>query len=164
MNGYKSVVMAIATNDVHRVHCLVRVALKQQHSPKEIVTRIKRAVEDVYHARGYTTLDVHLALLMYRLAGRKGLYICRKAIGLPSLTSLFRHHKTIQLLPSSSSVKAWEIAENIQSLPVLKSTVPRCGQASRLTASILTSVFGGFEVQTRRLAAAVSMQEPLIFQ
>ncbi|TFK79605.1 hypothetical protein K466DRAFT_606019 [Polyporus arcularius HHB13444] len=127
MNAQKALVIAISQCDLHRVNAILKVVLKQCCSPTEIVRRIERVVEDTYHAHGWADTDHHLALLMYQLAGRKGLYMCSKAIGLPSHRTIMPHYTPVDLIPLMSSVKAWEIAANIKGLPVLVSEAPLCG-------------------------------------
>lgn len=122
--------MAIATHDIQRVHQLMRIAIKQGRSPREIVNRILKAAEGVYHVRGYSETDLDLARLMKNLAGAKGLYALSHALGLPSRSTINRLANRPLVLPSPAFPEASEIAENIGTFFGLASEnakLPKCG-------------------------------------
>lgn len=136
LNDYKRLVMAISTNDVKQVQQIVRLALRQRVGVNEIIDRIGKAAKGVYHARrGYTAFDFDLALLMKRLAGRKGLYALSHAIGLPSMTTVRRRTKPPVVLPSSGFPRAIDVGRNITAFfgPQSENAkLPRCGYSLML--------------------------------
>ena len=57
--------MAIATNDVPRLHQLIKQCIKDQASIKRIVAQVEDSIAKVYHVRGYEQADLDIALLIY---------------------------------------------------------------------------------------------------
>ncbi|KAH9910636.1 uncharacterized protein B0H18DRAFT_1176982 [Fomitopsis serialis] len=113
LNDWKRLVKAIATHDVKNVHHLVRIALKQNCGPREIVERFFKALDHVYHARGQSEDDIDLAKLIEHYAGRNGLFAAQKHLGLPSSSSLHRLAKTPPVQPSSGKLRPAELTRNI---------------------------------------------------
>jgi len=105
--------MLIATNKVVGLSRLMRTALQEQVSVKEIIHRISRAISGEYHARGYDSDDMDLAVLTYRLGGSKLLFALNHTLGLPSVTAMKQQLQKITLTPSIGSIKTSDIMRNI---------------------------------------------------
>ncbi|TFY81510.1 hypothetical protein EWM64_g2508 [Hericium alpestre] len=115
IDDYKRLMMAVATKDVKRIRQLFNLALKEGMSPRAILSRIERAIEGVYEARGFDEFDFDLARLLRHLSGRKGLFALSRAIGLPSSTTVQNRLTSPIIVPCASRPKPSDIAQNIVS-------------------------------------------------
>jgi hypothetical protein len=109
--------MALATDDIPRLHQLIRQGLKEGAGISAIINKIEQALSGVYQARGYNDLDYDIALLVLRLGGRKLLYALNQHISIPSIRAL-RHARRVitQLMPSIGTPKLSDIQFNIRSI------------------------------------------------
>jgi hypothetical protein len=120
LDDCKRFVMAVATGDIPRLQQLVRQGLKEGASISTIISKIEQALDDTYHARGYKLKDFDIALLVFRLGGRKLLYALSKYISVPSIRALRRAHACTQLMPSIGAPKLDDILFNIRSIFIPK--------------------------------------------
>ncbi|EMD37804.1 hypothetical protein CERSUDRAFT_49803 [Gelatoporia subvermispora B] len=105
--------MAVASNDVPRLQQLVRQGLKERVSILKLINRIEASLDNVYHARGYTSHDYDISMLVFRLGGRKLLYALNHHISIPSIRSLRRHMHFTRLMPSLCQPTRHEILFNM---------------------------------------------------
>ncbi|EMD31048.1 hypothetical protein CERSUDRAFT_60567, partial [Gelatoporia subvermispora B] len=112
-DDFNRFVMAVASNDVPRLQQLVRQGLKERVSILKLVNRIEASLDDVYHARGYSSKDHDISMLVFRLGGRKLLYALNHHISIPSLRTLRRHMHFTRLMPSLGQPTSQEITFNM---------------------------------------------------
>ncbi|KAG1798230.1 uncharacterized protein HD556DRAFT_1440566 [Suillus plorans] len=65
LNDYSRLLMAISENDVPRLQQIIKIALDNGTSVREVVNRLEDAIEGVYHPRGYGSSDIDIATLVY---------------------------------------------------------------------------------------------------
>ncbi len=84
-----------------------------------IISRLEHAIVEVSHGRGYSAEEIDLGHLVLLLGGRKCLFVLSKALGLPSVTTVARRFKDIDILASVSQPTKSDVAHNLQaSFPV----------------------------------------------
>ncbi|KAJ7645018.1 hypothetical protein B0H17DRAFT_1186981 [Mycena rosella] len=111
---------AVAEMNVSRLQQLVSVGLRRGSSPTVIVRMMQSALEGVYRPRPVLdsrTLDI--ALMVYRLGGRKLLYAVNHGLGLPSLRTLRNHMSFTKIMPTVGTISIEDIIHNIREV-VLK--------------------------------------------
>ncbi|KAJ7702812.1 hypothetical protein B0H17DRAFT_923154, partial [Mycena rosella] len=99
---YKRFMDAVAGMDIPRLRQLVSVGLRRGSSPAAIIRMMQSALEGVYRPRPILdsrTLDI--ALMVYRLGGRKLLYAVNHGLGLPSLRTLRNHMAFTRAMPTA---------------------------------------------------------------
>ncbi|KAJ7153162.1 hypothetical protein C8R43DRAFT_885956 [Mycena crocata] len=117
---------AVAEMNIPRLHQLVSVGLRRGSSPSVIIRMMQSALEGVYRPRpilDWRTLDI--ALMVYRLGGRKLLYAVNQGLGLPSLRTLRNHMAFTKIMPTVGTISFEDILHNIREV-VLK---PRASAA-----------------------------------
>ena len=114
LDDYRRFLMAVATNQVPRLKQLVAQGLKDGVSVGTLVETIQRAVDDTYRARQYDSDDMDIALMVYRLGGRKLVYAMNHYISVPSLATLRRSKIFTRIMPSLALPTKDDIRHNIQ--------------------------------------------------
>ncbi|KAJ6507105.1 hypothetical protein DFH09DRAFT_1265056 [Mycena vulgaris] len=117
---YKRFMDAVAEMNIPRLRQLVSVGLRRGSSPGAIIRMMQSALEGVYQPRPILdsrTLDI--ALMVYRLGGRKLLYAVNHGLGLPSLRTLRNHMAFTKIMPTVGSISVEDIIHNIREV-VLK--------------------------------------------
>ncbi|KAJ7934278.1 hypothetical protein B0H13DRAFT_1700536 [Mycena leptocephala] len=112
---YKRFMDAVAGMDVPRLRQLVSVGLRRGSSPAAIVRMMQAALEGAYRPRPVLdsrTLDI--ALMVYRLGGRKLLYAVNHGLGLPSLRTLRNHMAFTKVMPTVGTISTSDIIHNIR--------------------------------------------------
>ncbi|KAK6968887.1 hypothetical protein R3P38DRAFT_3508554 [Favolaschia claudopus] len=118
---------AIANNNLPRLQQLINVGIRRGSSPNALIRMIQSALEGVYQPRPVLdsrTLDI--ALLVFRLGGRKLLYAVNHGLGLPSLRTLRNHMAFTKVMPTVGMISVEDIVHNIREV-VLK---PRAAAAT----------------------------------
>ncbi|KAJ7663276.1 hypothetical protein DFH06DRAFT_986756 [Mycena polygramma] len=116
---HKQLMMAIASNDVHRVSQLICVGLNNGESIGALLERFYRACVDVhqegpkYNPKGFTPEDYMVGLTVLRLGGARLAEILHRALGLPGLATLRKHSIIRPLRASPAMPTIAEIKENI---------------------------------------------------
>ncbi|KZS97047.1 hypothetical protein SISNIDRAFT_406124, partial [Sistotremastrum niveocremeum HHB9708] len=113
VDAYKRFVIAVGRGDVPRLNALVSTALRNRASITTILERIKLAVNDQYHAKGYTDDDYELEYLCLTLGGRPLAELAHRTLGLPSLTTAKRHVASKAIRASPSTPTLAEMSENL---------------------------------------------------
>ncbi|KAK7007144.1 hypothetical protein R3P38DRAFT_3403891 [Favolaschia claudopus] len=111
---------AIVENNLPRLHQLISVGFRRGSSPNALVRMIQSALEGIYQPRPVLdsrTLDI--ALLIFRLGGRKLLYAVNHGLGLPSLRTLRNHMAFTKVMPTVGMISVEDIIHNIREV-VLK--------------------------------------------
>ena len=116
LDDHKRLVMAVAENEVPRIHQLLRQALKEGAGVSKILAKLEDGLCGVYHARGYSADDRDIALLVLRLGGRKLLYAMSQHISIPSIRYLRHHSAFTKLTPSLGTPSLNEIKGNIDAV------------------------------------------------
>ncbi|KAJ7058984.1 hypothetical protein C8F01DRAFT_990119 [Mycena amicta] len=117
---YKRFVEAVAQQDVPRLQRLVSVGLRRGASVNQIIRTMQKAVDGVYRPRPticQKTLD--MALLIYRLGGRKLLYAVNQGLDIVSLRTLRNHMSLTRIMPTVGWINMDDIRHNIEEV-VLK--------------------------------------------
>ncbi|KAJ7911780.1 hypothetical protein B0H13DRAFT_2479992 [Mycena leptocephala] len=112
---YKRFMDAVAEMNIPRLQQLVSVGLRRGSSPAAIVRMMQSALEGVYRPRPILdsrTLDI--ALMVYRLGGRKLLYAVNHGLGLPSLRTLRNHMAFTRIMPTVGMISVSDIIHNIR--------------------------------------------------
>ncbi|KAJ7471015.1 hypothetical protein FB451DRAFT_1037175, partial [Mycena latifolia] len=111
---YKRFMDAVAEMNIPRLQQLVSVGLRRGASPSAIIRMMQSALEGVYRPRPVLdsrTLDI--ALMVYRLGGRKLLYAVNHGLGLPSLRTLRNHMAFTKIMPTVGTISVSDIIHNI---------------------------------------------------
>ncbi|KAK6995668.1 hypothetical protein R3P38DRAFT_2567181 [Favolaschia claudopus] len=111
---------AIVENNIPRLQQPVSVGIRRGSSPNALIRTIQSALEGVYQPRPVLdsrTLDI--ALLVFRLGGRKLLYAVNHGLGLPSLRTLRNHMAFTKVMPTVGMISIEDILHNIREV-VLK--------------------------------------------
>lgn len=138
---YKRITDAISEGDVKRVDAVVRVAIRQNASPEEILDRLCRAANNVYAAKGFTSREKDFVLLLKRLgAGSNSVYALSKMFSLPSMTTV-RSSRSVHLKLSISAITPIDIAHNFTTFVIPRLLKPK--SESRTGSSIM---WDGFHV------------------
>ncbi|KAF7334758.1 hypothetical protein MSAN_02374300 [Mycena sanguinolenta] len=112
---YKRFMEAVAEMNIPRLQQLVSVGIRRGSSPLAIIRMMQSALEGVYRPRPVLdsrTLDI--ALMVYRLGGRKLLYAVNHGLGLPSLRSLRNHMAFTKVMPTVGELSPADIIHNIR--------------------------------------------------
>ncbi|KAJ7616258.1 hypothetical protein B0H17DRAFT_901688, partial [Mycena rosella] len=118
MGDYERLVIAIATNDVPRVHALINTAIRNGASVNTITAQITEAVQGLRSTKGFTKLENDLSLLIYRLGGQSLLYSLNHALGLPSLRTIGNSANFVKVMPTIGPISMDEIRQNIRHVVV----------------------------------------------
>ncbi len=86
----KRLMSLIASNDIPRLSVLIRGCLKQNFGVKSTMLRVQHAVEGIYHAKGFSKLDIDIGTLVLRIGGPRLAYALNQAGVLPSKTVVSR--------------------------------------------------------------------------
>ncbi|KAJ7442126.1 hypothetical protein FB451DRAFT_1105911 [Mycena latifolia] len=111
---YKRFMDAVAEMNIPRLQQLVSVGLRRGASPSAIIRMMQSALEGVY--RPHPVLDsrtLDIALMVYRLGGRKLLYAVNHGLGLPSLRTLRNHMAFTKIMPTVGTISVSDIIHNI---------------------------------------------------
>ncbi|KAJ6459246.1 hypothetical protein C8R45DRAFT_1182751 [Mycena sanguinolenta] len=115
MADYRRFMEAVAENNIPRLYQLDSVGIRRGSSPAAIIRMIQSALEGVYRPRlnlDSRTLDI--ALMVYRLGGRKLLYAVNHGLGLPSLRTLRNHMAFTKIMPTIGTISPEDILHNIR--------------------------------------------------
>ncbi|PPR04251.1 hypothetical protein CVT26_004196 [Gymnopilus dilepis] len=114
ISDYKRILMLIASNEVAGLRRLIAASLKRGCSPKSIIVLLERAIRGLYSPHGgFSERDFDLGLISQALGGTKLLHALHHALGLPSESTLRRHHRIPRLLASIAVPSKEEIDHNI---------------------------------------------------
>ncbi|KIJ43226.1 hypothetical protein M422DRAFT_170078, partial [Sphaerobolus stellatus SS14] len=114
IGDHKRFAMAVATYDVPRIRQLVRIALSQSASPKEIVRRIELAMAGLKKTCSYEENDFDLGLLCLQLGGPKLVYALQHAGASPALSTIRKHAVKCNVVISVGRPKALDIQQNLK--------------------------------------------------
>ncbi|TDL20788.1 hypothetical protein BD410DRAFT_691109, partial [Rickenella mellea] len=67
LDDHKRLVMTIAKADVKGIHRLIATSVRQNISVRQIIERLKNAMEHVYRPRGYTEAEFAMARLCHNI-------------------------------------------------------------------------------------------------
>ncbi|KAK6987916.1 hypothetical protein R3P38DRAFT_3229768 [Favolaschia claudopus] len=120
---YRRFMEAIVENNLPRLQQLISVGIRRGSSPNALIRMIQSALEGVYQPRPVSrTLDI--ALLVFRLGGRKLLYAVNHGLGLPSLRTLRNHMSFTKVMPTVGMISVEDIIHNIREVVVRSATHP----------------------------------------
>ncbi|KAJ7477836.1 hypothetical protein B0H11DRAFT_2281259 [Mycena galericulata] len=112
---YKRFMDAVAEMNIPRLQQLVSVGLRRGASPSAIIRMMQSALEGVYRLRPILdTRTLDIALMVYRLGGRKLLYAVNHGLGLPSLRTLRNHMAFTRIMPTVGTISVADIVHNIK--------------------------------------------------
>ncbi|KAF8199231.1 hypothetical protein K438DRAFT_1759131 [Mycena galopus ATCC 62051] len=114
LGDYKQFVDAVVEMNIPRLQQLVSVDLQRGSSPIAIVRMMQSALEGAYHPRPILdSRTLNIALMVYRLGGRKLLYAVNHELGLPSLRTLRNHMPFTKITPTVGTISVEDIIHNI---------------------------------------------------
>ncbi|KAK7012371.1 hypothetical protein R3P38DRAFT_3019043 [Favolaschia claudopus] len=116
MDDFERLLVAIAENDVPRIHTIIETALRNGASIRTITNKIYDAFEGLLSTKGFTDFEKDLGILIYRLGGRSLLYAMNKALNLPSLRTICNSARFIKITPTIGPIREEEIRDNIDNV------------------------------------------------
>ncbi|KAH7926994.1 hypothetical protein BV22DRAFT_1103933 [Leucogyrophana mollusca] len=116
LDEYRELFMLVAENNIPHLQQLFQVWMRHGASLRTVINKLGETIEKVYRARGFNKSDMDLALLVYRLGGRRLLFAMRKAIGLPSLRTLRNHIEFTSIMPTIGTINSEQFVHNIKSI------------------------------------------------
>ncbi|KIK44260.1 hypothetical protein CY34DRAFT_23175 [Suillus luteus UH-Slu-Lm8-n1] len=116
LDDYNRLLMAISENDVPRLQQVIKIALDNGASVREVVNKLEDAIEGVYRPRGYGSSDIDIATLVYRLGGRQLLYALNHQIGIPSIRTLRARATFTTIMPTIGPIRPEQFDENIRNI------------------------------------------------
>ncbi|KAG2740438.1 hypothetical protein P692DRAFT_201728137, partial [Suillus brevipes Sb2] len=116
LNDYSRLLMAISENDVPRLQQIIKIALDNGASVREVVNKLEDAIEGVYRPRGYGSSDIDIATLVYRLGGRQLLYALNHQIGVPSIRTLRARSTFTTITPTIGPIRPEQFDDNIRNI------------------------------------------------
>ncbi|KAJ7509304.1 hypothetical protein B0H11DRAFT_1702886 [Mycena galericulata] len=128
--------MAIANNDVPRIHAIIETAMRNGASIRTMANRIYDAFEGLHHTKGFTDFERDLGILIYRLGGRSLLYAMNHALNLPSLRTICNAAKFIKITPTIGPISKDEIRANIKNVMLVPRSESKISGAVRSGVSI----------------------------
>ncbi|KAG1882382.1 hypothetical protein F4604DRAFT_1879480 [Suillus subluteus] len=108
--------MAVSQNDIPHLQQIINVALGNGASVREVVNKIKDAIEGIYRPRGYDASDLDIATLIYRLGGRQLLFALNHKLGIPSLRTLQTRSAFTTITPTIGPIRDQNFDDNICNL------------------------------------------------
>ncbi|KAG2029090.1 hypothetical protein BDR03DRAFT_1051571, partial [Suillus americanus] len=118
LDNYNCLLMAISEKDIPCIHQIVDVALCHGSSVREVVNKLKDALEGAYTPRGYGTDDLDITTLIFRLGGRQLLFALNQSLGLPSLRTLCTKSTFTSIVPTIGPIQDEQFDQNIQNLVI----------------------------------------------
>ncbi|KAK6971541.1 hypothetical protein R3P38DRAFT_3413219 [Favolaschia claudopus] len=131
LDDFDRLLVAIAENDVPRIHTIIETARRNGASVRTIVNIITEAAAGLRHTKGFTAFEKDLGILIYRLGGRSLLYAMNHALNLPSLRTICNSAKFVKITPTIGPISAYEIRHNIEHvmlIPRSEADVPYMGR------------------------------------
>jgi hypothetical protein len=116
LDDYNRLLMAISEHDIPRLQQVIKIALDNGASIREVVNKLEDALEGVYSPRGYSSCDIDIATLVYRLGGRQLLYALNHHVGVPSLRTLRARSTFTTITPTLGPIRNEQLDENIRSV------------------------------------------------
>ncbi|KAG1855137.1 hypothetical protein C8R48DRAFT_749469 [Suillus tomentosus] len=105
--------MAISENDVPRLQQVIKIAMDNGASVREVVNKLEDAIEGVYRPWGYGSSDIDIATLVYHLGGRQLLYMLNHKLGIPSIRTLRARSTFTTITPTTCPIRPEQFNENI---------------------------------------------------
>ncbi|KAK6977174.1 hypothetical protein R3P38DRAFT_3377681 [Favolaschia claudopus] len=105
--------MAIAKNDIPRIHSIVGNDLKQGGSIFATLENISRATNRDLNPKSYTHAEYQLLYLLLKLGGHAAAELGHRCLGLPSVRATKRHIATVPLIVSSRTPTMDEMQHNL---------------------------------------------------
>jgi len=116
LDNYHRLLMAISEQDIPWLWQIINVALRNGASVREIVNKLKDALEGAYCPRGYGANDLDIATLVFRLGGHQLLFALNQCLGLPSIHTLRTKSVFTKLTPTIGPIRNKQLDENIDSI------------------------------------------------
>ncbi|KZT42335.1 hypothetical protein SISSUDRAFT_956745, partial [Sistotremastrum suecicum HHB10207 ss-3] len=113
VDNHKRAMMLIAEGNVKRVDTLVRVAYKNGGGIRAIIHRLTDAASDLCKTKSFSSKDLKLAYLIWKMGGPRLVNIVAKALGGPSISTVRRHMGSRPLLASAGFPTQAEMARNL---------------------------------------------------
>jgi hypothetical protein len=85
LDDYNRLLMAISENDIPRLQQIIKIALDNGASIREVVNKLEDAMEGAYRPGGCGSSDIDIATLVFRLGGRQLLFALNHKLGIPSI-------------------------------------------------------------------------------
>jgi hypothetical protein len=114
MSDYERLFMAVASNDVPRIHAFFATSLRNGASPRAMLNQFIDVVAGIKSTKGFNDFEYDIMTLAYRVGGQSLVYALNHALGLPSLRSLCNHANFIKITPTIGPISDHEIRANIQ--------------------------------------------------
>ena len=93
-NDFKRFMILISQNQIPRLHQIIRISINNGFGINGIIEKIKNAIENVYHPRGYSKTEYDLAAITLRIGGPRLLYAFNQLNYLPSSSSMYKQLKS----------------------------------------------------------------------
>ncbi|KAG2742799.1 hypothetical protein P692DRAFT_20879328 [Suillus brevipes Sb2] len=129
LDDYNRLLMAISENDIPRLQQIIKIALDNGASIREVVNKLEDAMEGAYRPRGCGSSDIDIATLVFRLGGHQLLFALNHKLGIPSIRTLRARSTFTSIAPTLGLIRDKQLDENIQSiiLNTRQGVIPLCG-------------------------------------
>jgi hypothetical protein len=105
----------LGTRDVYALHRLFRNAKSMNWSIERLLEMVKRLIDGSYHAKGYSDLELDLAVVVYELGGDAALHALHNSpFGFPCRNTLSQRRSEYKLRISVGSVRMDDLLHNIE--------------------------------------------------
>ena len=94
---------------------MLHICLHNGASINYILDRLQRAIDGVYHAKGFREDDIDFSLLVLRISGHRLVHALHQVYGLPSVSLLYRH-QTAKFKPSIGAYDRDTLWKNLSSM------------------------------------------------
>ncbi|KAJ6459302.1 hypothetical protein C8R45DRAFT_942329 [Mycena sanguinolenta] len=113
LEGYSRLRIAVARNDVPRIHTIIANDLKNGASLFASLDKVSRATEGNFNPKSYARAEHQLSYLLWQLGGRAAAELGQRCLGLPSIPSVKRHIATTPLVVSPKAPAKDEMQHNL---------------------------------------------------
>ncbi|KAG1852547.1 hypothetical protein F4604DRAFT_1933696 [Suillus subluteus] len=116
LDNYNRLLMAISENDIPCLQQIIKIALDNGASIREVVNKLEDAMEGAYRPRGCGSSDIDIATLVFRLGGHQLLFALNHKLGIPSIRTLCARSTFTSITPTLNPIRDEQLDENIHSI------------------------------------------------
>ncbi|KAF7360931.1 hypothetical protein MSAN_01123100 [Mycena sanguinolenta] len=114
LEAYSRLRIAVARNDVPRIHTIIANDLKNGASLFASLEKVGRATEGNFNPKSYVRSEHQLSYLLWQLGGRAAAELGHRCLGLPSIPTVKRHIATTPLVVSPKAPVKDEMQHNLR--------------------------------------------------
>ncbi|RDB26720.1 hypothetical protein Hypma_005418 [Hypsizygus marmoreus] len=114
----RRLLMSIAENDIPRIKNILQAGLRSGSSVRRLISKVEDSLEGLYNPRGFGSRAFDMAVMTYRMGGRKLLFSLSRGLGLPSLRTLRNNMIFTRIMPTVGTITSSEIIHNINEVVI----------------------------------------------